>query len=272
MRTDSGAPAGPPPGRASKAAAWGGPLPLLTIAGTVGLTATGLVVWLWPFGVFAQVSLLLHTVGGMLLAVPGVLYAWRHWRAYRRHPLTQAKFVGYVSLALLAVCALSGVVLTWDALLATRIRAGWRDTHRWVTVGVAVLTAWHLLPALLRDRRVSAAQAGRGLRRLAALTAVAVIVPMLLGAGVAALGSWRRPPAAFAADYELWQPSNPLYADNRPFAPSLARTPGNRPIAAPVLAGSASAVRAGVTPRSCRSGNRPPTATRRWTRRSRRFS
>ena len=223
--------------RRARSRAWAAPLPALSLASLAALALTGLLVWLAPFGAFTQVNLIAHTVGGLIVTAPLAWYAWRHWQHYRRHPWTYQKLVGYVTLAVLVACALSGLVVTWQATFGVRIGYAWRDVHRWTTVALLALAGWHLLPLYWRDRWQSAVPAGP-LRPLHWAVAAGVVVPLAVAGAVTLWDQRRHEPVAFAADYELWQPTNPLYASNRPFAPSLARTPGNQPIAAAQLAGS----------------------------------
>ncbi len=226
------------PARPTRTDPWRAPLTLASLGALLALTITGLVVWFGSFGTFVQVTLLLHTLGGLAVLMPAAWYCWRHWRHYRHHQLTQQKLVGYVTLAVLVACALSGLVLTWQATAQIRIGYLWRDVHRWTTVALVVLAGWHVLTLLWRDHRVAVARSPRGLGHVVLVGVAAAVLPVGLAGVVALAAAWRQEPAQFAADYELWQPTNPLYEANRPFAPSLARTPGNAPIAAPMLAGS----------------------------------
>jgi hypothetical protein len=226
------------PARPTRTDPWRAPLTLAVLGALLALTITGLVVWFGPFGTFVQVTLLLHTLGGLAALAPVGWYGWRHWRHYRRHQLTQQKLVGYVTLAVLVPCMLTGLVLTWQATAQIRIGYLWRDIHRWTTVALVVLAGWHVLVLLWRDHGVAVTRSPHGLRHVALVAVACAVVPVGVAGMVALADAWRHEPARFAADYELWQPTNPMYEANRPFAPSLARTPGNAPIAAPVLAGS----------------------------------
>jgi hypothetical protein len=223
---------------------WGRAL-VVSVCGAIGFLAmSGLVVWLVPFGRFAQVTVLLHTGVGLACGVPTVWYAWTHWRQYRRHPLTHTKLVGYVALGVLGACAAAGIVLTWQALFAVRSGSGWRALHRWSTVALILPLGWHIGVLLLRDARGRREGQRPALRRFSVGTLTGTIGPFV-AAGALLLIHPRGPAAAFPADYDLWQPTNPIYAANRPFAPSLARTSENKPISAPTLAGSRSCGTAG---------------------------
>jgi hypothetical protein len=215
---------------------WSTPLSMGSTGAIAFLALSGLIIWLGPFSAGIQLTVVLHTVLGVAAAVPIVWYCWTHWRHYRRRPLTHVILIGYVALAVLAVCAMSGVVLTWQALATVRTGANWRGLHRWSTVVLVLLMSWHIGVLLWRGRR-EPAQAGAGRHRFVLMVSAGAVVPFAAVAAVL-LAQPRHPQASFPADYDLWQPSNPLYGSNRPFAPSLARTPGNQPIAAAVLAGS----------------------------------
>src|SRR5690606_4185299 len=116
-------------GSASAAGGWDSPL-TLAVGGALGfLTVSGLAIWLLPFGLFPQWTVLLHTGVGVLTLIPVGLYLVRHWRQYRQHPLNDVSLVGYVAGIALSVCLLSGLVVTWQALLGTRSDPAWRLVH-----------------------------------------------------------------------------------------------------------------------------------------------
>jgi hypothetical protein len=223
----------------------------LTITATASLgflTLSGFVIWLLPFSLFTQSTVLVHTGVGILVLVPVIWYTVRHWIVYRRHPLTYLKLLGYFGAAVLAVCTASGILLTYQAIVGVRTTMGWRGVHRWTTVALLVFAGAHILAVVWRDRRLRGAAGARLAtmrRRFAVGSALGTAAPFLLAIGVVAGFGRSGGPREFPADYELWQPSNPLYSQNRPFAPSLARTPDNRPIEAALLAGSAGCGTAG---------------------------
>jgi hypothetical protein len=165
----------------------------------------------------------------------------RHWLVYRRQPLTYIKLLGYVGVFVLLACVVSGLVLTYQPLFGTRISYLWRSVHDWATIALIITVAPHIVLIVLRDAKgkrteaiapvwVAAKRYGAG---LVALTLFFFVVTAL------ALYAYEPPPVTtqFAADYEFWEPSNPLYGKNRPFAPSLARTRDSEPIDARLLAG-----------------------------------
>lgn len=235
--------------RVDRPSEWRSKLAVTAAAALAFSTATGLYIWLGPFGELVQIVVVVHTVAAAILTAPLVVYAVRHWLVYRRHQLTAVKLLGYLALAVLAAALVSGVVLTLQAAAGTRIDYTWREVHRWTTVGLILLGLPHLALIVLRDARARLAALGDpswpAMKAYAARAAAGTVVLLV---PVVALALLYAPPVlqdGFPDGYELWEPKNPLYADNRPFAPSLARTRGNRAIDARLLAGSAGCGTAG---------------------------
>jgi hypothetical protein len=228
--------------RIDRAAEWRARLARVSAAALVYLTVSGLVVWWAPFAILSQVAVLTHTVLGLALLVPVGLYAFRHWRLYRGHLFTAIKLLGYLALFLLIACAVSGLVLTAQSAFGVRIGYTWRAVHRWTTVGLVALGLPHLVLIVLRDRAVRASEAvapaWAAMKVYASSAAVGGTLLLLAGAAPTYFYRAPRLQAAFPEGYELWPPRNPQYANNREFAPSLARTKGNAPLDTRLLSGS----------------------------------
>ena len=213
---------------------WTGWFPRLTGAGLLLLAGTGLAVTFGPFHAAVQWSLLIHTGIGILLTAPLLYYVASHWKDYRRYRLSDVVVLGYVAAVGLVVCAISGVVVTWEGAAATKMSTLWRQTHlisTFVTLGAAVphvalllVRLWRVLP----HPRVY-------LRTLAA----AALAGTALVAGLPALYSGTTYVNEFPEDYNF------LYGKDRPFAPSLARTSTGGAFDARSLAGSESCGTAG---------------------------
>lgn len=108
---------------------WGSRLTVCAAASIGFLSVSGLVIWLVPFGLLAQTTVLLHTVVGIAVVVPTVWYGLRHWWVYRRHPLTYLKTLGYFAVFVFAACMASGFVVTYQSLFGrVPIRCGERCT------------------------------------------------------------------------------------------------------------------------------------------------
>ena len=88
-------------------------------------TLTGLSVWLLPFSIPNQFMVLVHTALGCLFVLPCAGYLIRHWLRYRSNLMTHLKLLGYVGAFVLILCALSGIILTFQAAVGTKISYFW---------------------------------------------------------------------------------------------------------------------------------------------------
>src|SRR3990167_6249978 len=108
---------------------WRSWLSILAGGGLGFLSLSGLCILLAPFSVANQVNVLLHTVLGWAFLIPCAWYLARHVLRYWRRPLSHILILGYIGLAVLFVCAISGIVLTFQAAVGTRISYGWDTVH-----------------------------------------------------------------------------------------------------------------------------------------------
>jgi hypothetical protein len=201
----------------------------LTLAILLFETITGLAITLSPFHVVIQWGVIVHTVAGVLTLLPFVWYLAAHWRDYRSQAWSDVLLLGYVSAVALLICALSGVVVTWQGLFGIRSSAFWRNLHLITTLlGIAAALP-HIVIAFLR-RRSSGAVAGAG--SWAWWGAAGAAVLLLIPVAAAFFYSGTRFVNRFPEDYSF------LYGKNRPFAPSLARTSTGSAFDARSLAGS----------------------------------
>jgi hypothetical protein len=203
-------------------------------AGFLFGAVSGLVITLAPFRPVVQWTVIVHTAVALVLLVPMAWYAFVHWLDYRRYALSHVVLLGYVGVAALAVCLLSGLVVTWQAAFGVRTSWAWRQAHLVSTVVSLLGLLPHVVLALvrlwssLRLSRMFTAQAS-----VAAALASAVALPL------AAAYSGPRYVNEFPPDYNF------LYGKDRPFAPSLARTDTGGAFDARSLAGSESCGTAG---------------------------
>jgi hypothetical protein len=199
------------------AASWDDHLTLVAAGLLLYGGASGLAVWLLPFSVFSQLNVLVHTVVGLTALPALVLYTWRHWQRRRRGAFNHYQLLGYGAATLLAVCLVSGLVVTWQGALGDRMGAGWQAVHLYSGVAVVVLTALHLA-AILWDRTASGRPWVATPRRrfLAAGVGGTALLTLLTGVWAAA---YRDPPVTqgFVAGYD-WR-----FGPDQPFLPSLAR-------------------------------------------------
>jgi len=206
-------------------------------------TITGLAVYLLPFSVPTQLMVLFHTVAGVAFVAPFAVYQLRHWRIYRQIRLSHVKLTGYFAMAATIALIVSGLVLTAQAVFATRISPAWDFAHIVATfalVGSVVPHVGTLIARALRARTPATGSPTPHASRRFVLGTVALTVCLL--AAVALTTMLYRPPQlvnTLPADYSY------AFGSNRPFAPSLARTASGGAYDARSLAGSESCGRSG---------------------------
>jgi len=182
---------------------------------------TGLVMYFGPFSVSAQVMVVIHTLVGIAFTVPYAVYQTHHWRTNHERPFNQHKLLGYLCLGSVAITAISGWVLTWQAGFSAAISYTWDLVHLVGGLSATAFVLWHVTIIVLRHRwqdqgdkavRMRGAQ-GVFLKRNAWATLALVIVVAIWVAASPMKPLTRE----FPDDYVL------PFGDN-PFAPSLAMT------------------------------------------------
>lgn len=202
---------------------------LLTVSGLLLFeTLTGLSIYLLPFSVSNQVMVLLHTVIGLVFIIPFTWYQVRHWLIYRAMKMHNIKLTGYVSLVITAVAAVTGLVLTYQALFQTKISGGWDLVHIISTFVLIASLLPHLIVIVVRDlkdrSRGSVGQRDRLQPILTAQKQYGMYSLLTTGTlfAVTAILIYAYEPVQlvdeFPDDYSY------LYGEDRPFAPSLAQT------------------------------------------------
>jgi hypothetical protein len=215
---------------------WTSRLSLLATAALIFLSVTGLAVTFAPFHPAVEWGLLLHTLIGVLLLLPLGWYYLAHWLDYRRYALSHIVLLGYVGLAAVLVCLVSGVVVTWQGLFGAATSWAWRQAHLISTLATLAVVVPHVIFTVVHLRRRAAP------RPVAALVRPSVVwsaAGLLLALALAWAYPGERYVNAFPADYHL------LYGADRPFAPSLARTSTGGAFDPRSLSGSASCGTAG---------------------------
>lgn len=206
-------------------------------------TITGLAVYLLPFSVPAQLMVIFHTVAGVGFVAPFAVYQLRHWRTYRQLRLSHVKLTGYFAMVATVALVMSGLVLTAQAVFASRISRAWDFVHVVATFALIGAVVPHVGALLVRATRARAAAVGSPIRsatRRFALGTVSLTAYLLAAVALAAV--LYRPPRlvnTLPADYSY------AFGPDRPFAPSLARTASGGAYDAQSLAGSESCGRSG---------------------------
>jgi hypothetical protein len=203
----------------------------LCLSALVLEAVTGLLVTFASFHAAVEWGVLVHTAVGLAVIGPLTWYVWIHWLDYRRYNLSDSVLLGYVAAVALLACSASGVVVTWQGLFGTRMSPAWRSVHLWSTWVVLGATAVHVVLAVARSK---VERIARPALRAAAWTVVVAAAGTLAIFGLASLYSGPAYDDAFPPDYAF------LYGEDRPFAPSLARTATGGALDADSLANSAS--------------------------------
>src|SRR6266498_770217 len=95
---------------------------LATATGAILLCelVSGLAITLGPFRPATEWGLLRHTVVGVVTIAPLAWYLVRHWKDYSDQALSDVLLLGYVGIGALAICLVSGLLVTWQALLGIK--------------------------------------------------------------------------------------------------------------------------------------------------------
>ena len=176
---------------------------------------SGLAVTFGPFHPVVEWGLIVHTLLGILAVAPLCWYFVHHWRTYRSQAMSDALLLGYGGAFVLAVCILSGLILTGQALFGVKTWAWLRYLHLISTLLGVAATLPHMVLAFWRrrDRETYRAAMQWGLAAVGCTLATTAVVVLC-----AASYSGTRYRNMLPTDYSF------AYGANRPFAPSLAQT------------------------------------------------
>ena len=221
---------------------WRSRLAILAAGYLLFETLSGLAILFAPFSVPSQIVVLVHTLIGLIFLIPCGWYLVRHWLEYWRNPFSHIVLVGYLGFATLALCLVSGVVLTVQAIWGVRISYGWDTVHIVTTFVTLIFVLLHTIPLARRVPQLSSLTAAEGSNPHRAYFLGALV--FTLGCTVlVVLGSvaYSSPPmqSGFPEDYSF------SYGEDRPFAPSLAGTENIEAYDPRLLSGSLSCGTAG---------------------------
>jgi hypothetical protein len=214
---------------------WSKRLAVATSAFLVVMTVSGLSLWLLPFSIPNQILVFVHTLLGLLFFLPVSWYLVQHWLTYRGHLMTHIKLLGYIGVAVVVLCNVSGLVLTYQALFGRAISYAWDAVHVITTFAILAFVAPHIVLVVLRDVKAAASgvatavDAARAHGRTVALATLAAALSFGL------LAFAYQPPRLteeLPADYSY------AYGPDRPFAPSLAITETGKAYDERLLSGS----------------------------------
>ncbi|MAG94284.1 MAG: hypothetical protein CMJ48_11105 [Planctomycetaceae bacterium] len=230
-------------GQALATRGWRSPLAIFVSACLLIQSVTGLWLYFASFSLQTEVQLLVHVVVGLALLVPYLIYQVKHFLAWYRQKWTVVMLLGYLLTAMLLSCVVSGLFVTYDAMLGAKLSEFWDLVHAISGIGTAALVLVHVTMALWRRRAMfkNAPELATAVRRFALGTTGLVslgAVTILVGA----IGL-RGIPAEFDVpeNYSLSEYVNQFdeYEGN-PFAPTYATTSSGKLVRPEVLSNSAS--------------------------------
>lgn len=208
-----------PPGDSLSETQWRSWLSAVTGALLLYEGLTGLAIYLLPFSVFSQLSVVLHTIIGLVSLLPVGWYVAHHWWLRRRGNLSHFQLIGYFALGLLGMSMASGLVVTWQGVFGPRMERLWDVTHLLSSIGLMVLVVVHLATAIVK--KTGGTETGHRIRsaRRSYYLRSSLGCLVLLGAGGVWVVSYseRESKVSFPDHYD-WS-----FGNDRPFAPSLAR-------------------------------------------------
>ncbi len=221
--------------RVNRARQWTGWLAVATSVFMFFMTLSGLSIWLLPFSVANQVVVYLHTLVGVGFFLFCSWYLIRHWWVYKANQMNHIVLLGYLGVAALVICNLSGLVLTVQALFGPVISYTWDAVHIVTTFALVVLALPHILLIVVRDRKAWASGTATPVEAAGAHGRAVLVAVVSLLAGLALAVYAYQPPELseeLPPDYSF------KYGEDRPFAPSLALTTTGKAYDAKLLSGS----------------------------------
>lgn len=222
--------------RNPKAYEWKHPLLLMATVFLFFETLSGLSIYLLPFSITNQMLVFIHTLAGLLFIIPYLIYQVRHWLLYRRFPMTHVKLTGYIAMVITLIAALSGLILTSQAIFATKISYTWDRIHIVSTFALLVFFIPHVVTILVRNYRVRKTEAMQPVVAAGRAYIWNATSGTLLVFGISALLVYAYEPVRF--DNRFPDDYSFIYGEDRPFAPSLATTSTGGAFDARSLSGS----------------------------------
>ncbi|NOZ07353.1 MAG: hypothetical protein GXO91_00565 [FCB group bacterium] len=215
---------------------WQAKLAILTTGLLIFETLTGLGIYLLPFSIPLQITVLIHTLVGLIFIIPFTVYQIRHWLLYRKAAMTHVKLTGYLAMGAAVICSISGVVLTWQAVFGLRIGKGWDMAHLISTFAIIILTLPHIVTLVLRVRAARDKEKQAKVLDAQKIFGWGTVLVTILPIAVIALWSYAYEPVNFNNNFP--EDYNFTHGEDEPFLPSLAKTNDGKAIDSRALSGS----------------------------------
>ena len=199
---------------------------------------SGLVIYLVSFSITTQALVVIHTAVGLVAVIPYIIYQIRHWLSYRDNKLTQHKLIGYIAMVTAVGAAITGLLLTYEAVFLTRINYLWDQIHIVATFAFLLSVVPHIGLLIIRDFRATKEKKVNSLIKAEKAFGFRVLFVIALLMAFVALFIYAYNPVEFhnnfPADYQF------IYGKNKPFEPSLATTTDGNAIDAQLMGNSKS--------------------------------
>jgi hypothetical protein len=204
---------------------------------------SGLVIYLVSFSITTQTLVVIHTAVGLVAVIPYIIYQIRHWLTYRNNNLTQHKLIGYIAMVTAAVAAITGLLLTYEAVFLTRINYLWDQIHVVATFAFLLSVVPHIGLLIIRDYKATKEKKVNSLIQAEKAFGFRVLFVIALLIAFVALFIYAYTPVKFhnnfPSDYQF------TYGKNKPFEPSLATTSNGNAIDAQLMGNSKSCMSSG---------------------------
>lgn len=222
---------------------WKDTLAYLTAGFIFFETLSGLAIYFLPFSVANQIMILIHVLVGFIFLIPFAWYQFKHWLNYRKRSMSDVKLTGYLSMIAVMVAIVSGMFLTWQAAIETRISYLWKNIHLVSTFVLLATMLPHILLIVVRNLKARGNSAMEP--RLKGQKSYGFNSLYLVAIQFAVVGLFMfayEPPDLqqdFPEGYEF------PHGEDNPFAPSMARTSTGGVLDPDLLSGSQSCGTAG---------------------------
>jgi hypothetical protein len=204
---------------------------------------SGLVIYLGSFSLTTQALVVIHTALGLVAVIPYIIYQIRHWLSYRKNNLTQHKLIGYIAMVTAVIAAITGLLLTYEAVFLTRINYLWDQIHIVATFAFLLSVVPHIGLLIIRDYKATKEKKAYSLIKAEKAFPFRVLSVIAILIALVALFIYAYSPVEFhnnfPADYQF------IYGKNKPFEPSLATTSNGDAIDAQLLGNSKSCMSSG---------------------------
>jgi hypothetical protein len=180
------------------------------------LVSGALIFWL-PFGVYAQYSVIVHSMAGVLALLPIAVVVVMHWRRREASISGAPAALAKAAMAVLAISIASGLLIVLQSIFARKVGDAWWLVHQLSALAFGIVLFLHLLPILARYANTPSTPRRIARRWFLAAAAVLLAAPLVMTSWLAKQAEETPRFQAFPDDY-VWR-----YGEDRPFWPSRAR-------------------------------------------------